>query len=169
MMSDLREHRDKGPQESKNPPSGRDPLSDDERGDLSIRVDGKQFRVDGPKVSGAEILQLVGKTPDDWCLFQRCRDGLVHVEPDDIVDISAPGIERFRTRKPIGLCIEDKTIPWCNRTITTEQIANLGGWDVSQGVIEVDADQNERTLAPGEVIKLRPGQQFGKKHCWKRG
>ena len=40
---------------------------------------------------------------------------------------------------------------------------------MSQGVIEVDKDNNERTLAPGEVIQIKPGLGFGKKHRWKRG
>lgn len=67
------------------------------------------------------------------------------------------------------LVIEGKEYPWDADTITTEQIAQLGGWDISQGVIEVDKDNNERTLAPGEVIELKPGLGFGKKHKWKRG
>lgn len=65
--------------------------------------------------------------------------------------------------------IECETIAWPADTITTEQIAELGGWDVSQGVIEVDQHNNERTLAPGEVIEIKPGHGFGKKHKWKRG
>lgn len=65
--------------------------------------------------------------------------------------------------------IEGNELPWYQDTITTEQIAQLGGWDVSQGVIEVDDDNNERTLQPGEVIQLKPGHGFGKKHKWKRG
>ena len=67
------------------------------------------------------------------------------------------------------LNIEGRDVPWDSDTITTEQIAELGGWDVSQGVIEVDKDNNERTLAPGEVIQIKPGLGFGKKHRWKRG
>ena len=54
-------------------------------------------------------------------------------------------------------------------TITTEEIAKLGGWDISQGVIEVDQHNNERTLAPDEIIQIKPGHGFGKKHKWKRG
>jgi len=65
--------------------------------------------------------------------------------------------------------IEGEEFPWDQNTITTEQIAQLGGFDISQGVIEVDQDNNERTLAPGEVIELKPGHGFGKKHRWKRG
>tara|TARA_R110000787_G_scaffold251197_1_gene356691 strand:- start:210 stop:497 length:288 start_codon:yes stop_codon:yes gene_type:complete len=60
-------------------------------------------------------------------------------------------------------------VPWNEDTITTEQIATLGGWAVSEGVIEVDQDNNERTLAPDEVIEVKPGMGFGKKHRWKRG
>jgi hypothetical protein len=60
-------------------------------------------------------------------------------------------------------------VPWDRDTITTEEIAALGGWDASQGVIEVDQNNTERTLAPGEVIEIKPGHGFGKKHRWKRG
>lgn len=67
------------------------------------------------------------------------------------------------------LSIEGKEYPWDEDAITREQIAQLGGWDISQGVIEVDKDNNERTLAPNEVVQLKPGLGFGKKHKWKRG
>lgn len=135
-----------------------------------IRVDDDRFVVHSPQLIGKEILTLVDKCPPEWCLFQRFHGGeRTVIEPDQSVDLTAPGVERFRTRKAIQLCIEDQFLPWCERTITTEQIAELGGWDPSLGVIEVDEDQNERTLQAGEVVKLRPGIEFGKKHCWKRG
>ena len=67
------------------------------------------------------------------------------------------------------LNIEGQEIPWDRDTITTEQIAELGGWELSQGVIEVDQGNNERTLSPGEIIEVKPGVGFGKKHRWKRG
>ena len=67
------------------------------------------------------------------------------------------------------LNIEGAEIPWDQDTITTGQIAELGGWDTSLGVIEVDQHNNERTLSPGEVIEIKPGLGFGKKHQWKRG
>jgi Multiubiquitin len=67
------------------------------------------------------------------------------------------------------LVIEGEEFDWNQDTITTEQIASLGGWDASQVVIEVDEDNVERTLAPGEIIEIKPGRGFGKKHRWKRG
>ena len=81
-----------------------------------------------------------------------------------------------RARKPeIGqepkffLDIEGAEKPWYESTITTEQIAALGGWDPAQGVLLIDADNNERTLAPGEVVDLKPGMGFSKKVRFKRG
>ena len=57
---------------------------------------------------------------------------------------------------------------WNQSTITTEQIAALGGW-AAEGVIEIDKDNVEHTLAVGEVIKLKSGHGFAKKVHWKRG
>jgi len=65
--------------------------------------------------------------------------------------------------------IEGKTFVWNLPTITTEEVARLGGWDPAQGVIVVDHDNNERTLAPGERVELKPGLGFGKRIRWKRG
>jgi hypothetical protein len=67
------------------------------------------------------------------------------------------------------LDIEGTLHEWENDTITTEEIIRLGGWDPSQGAIEIDKDNNERTLKPGEVIELKPGHGFSKKVRWKRG
>lgn len=67
------------------------------------------------------------------------------------------------------LVIEGKEFPWNEDTITPAQIAQLGGWDLAQGAIEIDKDNVERTLALDEVVKLQPGVGFGKKHRWKRG
>lgn len=65
--------------------------------------------------------------------------------------------------------IEGAFKPWNRETITTEEIAELGGWDPSLGVIMIDEENVEHTLKPGEVIKLRPGIGFSKKVWFKRG
>ncbi|REJ88253.1 MAG: hypothetical protein DWQ35_19940 [Planctomycetota bacterium] len=70
---------------------------------------------------------------------------------------------------PFVLNIEGTIHHWPVSTITTEQISELGGWDASLGVIQVDRDCNERTLEPGQVVELVPGLEFGKKVRWKRG
>ena len=66
--------------------------------------------------------------------------------------------------------IEGTLYPWEKDTITTEEIANLGGWDVSQGVLMIDLKTNEEiTLQPRQVIDVKPGIGFSKKHRFKRG
>ena len=66
--------------------------------------------------------------------------------------------------------IEGAYKPWDRDTITTEEVAALGGWDISEGVVLIDLeDGTERNLEPGEVIKLRPGIGFAKKIRFKRG
>ena len=67
------------------------------------------------------------------------------------------------------LDIEGALKPWDADTITTEQIARLGGWDPSLGVLLIDEDNNERELKPGEVVKLEPGLGFSKKVRFRRG
>lgn len=65
--------------------------------------------------------------------------------------------------------IEGVVHPWPRSTITFEEIVRLGGWGISQGVVEVDKDNVEHTLQPGQVIELKPGHGFSKKIRWKRG
>ena len=67
------------------------------------------------------------------------------------------------------LDVEGTLKPWDKDTITTEEVIALGGWDASQGAILIDADNNERTLQPGEVIEIKPGMGFSKKIRFKRG
>lgn len=67
------------------------------------------------------------------------------------------------------LDIEGTLKPWDKDTITTEEIIALGGWEPSQGVIVIDADNNERTLQPLETLEVKPGMGFAKKIRFKRG
>lgn len=66
--------------------------------------------------------------------------------------------------------IEGKLYPWPRDTITTSEIIELGGWSPDQGAVEVDLQtQEERTLAPDEVVQLKPGHGFAKKVKFQRG
>lgn len=65
--------------------------------------------------------------------------------------------------------VEGTEHTWPRDSITTEEIAQLGGWDPAVGVIEIDRDNNERLLEPGEVVKLRPGHGFCRRIRFKRG
>ncbi len=60
--------------------------------------------------------------------------------------------------------------PWDKDTISVPEIRELGGWDASQPVLEVNLEDNtERTLAENEIVKLKPGLGFSKKVRFQRG
>lgn len=65
--------------------------------------------------------------------------------------------------------IEGEKYEWDRETITAREVAELGGWDISKGVILIDADNNERQLDPDESVELKPGMGFAKKVSFKRG
>jgi hypothetical protein len=128
----------------------------------AILVDGERKLVESPKPTGAQILDLVGKCPESFFL-QEVRTVGAH----EVVDLRRPGVERFITI--FKLHIEGKGFPWPHPTVTMEQIAALGGWNPSEGVIQVDSDQNETTIKPGQVVTLPTDCSFGKPLHWKRG
>ncbi len=133
-------------------------------------IDGKRFEWGAKTIAGRVLKWLAGVDTVTHGVWLELRD-----EPDQLIgdeeqaSLSPAGVERFRTDPLFHVCVEDVSHPWTRSTITTEEIAVLGGWDVSQGVVEVDSDQNERTLSPEEVIELRPNVSFGKKLHFKRG
>jgi hypothetical protein len=85
------------------------------------------------------------------------------------IEMMTQAVGQSGADRPDFLNIEGKDYPWPAPTISTEQIAELGGWSVSQGVVEIDADNGEHTLSPGQVIEKKPGHGFGRKVKWKRG
>ena len=142
------------------------------RSDRSWRgvINGKRFEWGACMISGYVLKWLARVDPATHGVWLELKDEPDRLIVDDEqVSLSSAGVERFRTAFLISICIEDKFHLWSRPTITTEEIAKLGCWDISQGVIEVDSDQNERTLSPGEVIELRPDISFGKKLRFKRG
>lgn len=63
-----------------------------------IKVDNQKFVVP-EKLTGAEILQIAGKTPvQKYQLNQRMKGGVVtKVDYNQTVDFTVPGIEKFMT------------------------------------------------------------------------
>ena len=63
-----------------------------------IRIDGEKYVAQSGGMSGAEILALVGKRPDEWSLNQKLHGGKrLRIEIHDAVDLTLKGIERFET------------------------------------------------------------------------
>lgn len=64
-----------------------------------IRVDREKYVVHVDSMKGREILELANKMPfDRFQLNQKFRHGEVKkIEYEEVVDFTAPGIERFMT------------------------------------------------------------------------
>lgn len=62
-----------------------------------IRIDKQFYVVHVTELTGRQILELAGKTPEKFLLRQKTRSGVEPVRPDQIVSFVAPGIERFMT------------------------------------------------------------------------
>lgn len=64
-----------------------------------IRVDKTVIVVDGPTITGREILSKAGRVPPErYQLDQKLRDGSIKkIGLNDVVDLTTPGIERFLT------------------------------------------------------------------------
>ncbi len=65
--------------------------------------------------------------------------------------------------------IEGTMHPWESDEITPAEICELAPWPAGTEVIEVDDDNNQRTLQAGERVRLRPGLGFAKRHKFRRG
>ena len=63
-----------------------------------VRINKQTYSVNHAIVTGRELLGLAGKTPETHKIYQHePRHQAMLVEPDQQVDLPAPGIERFTT------------------------------------------------------------------------
>lgn len=64
-----------------------------------IRVDKTVIVVDGPTITGRQILEAAERVPPErYRLDQKFRGGETKkIELDTVVDLSTPGLERFMT------------------------------------------------------------------------
>jgi len=65
--------------------------------------------------------------------------------------------------------VEGRLLPWGADEISVTQLNELAGWPQGTQIIEVDDDNNQRTLQPSEVVQLKPGHGFAKRHRFQRG
>jgi hypothetical protein len=104
-----------------------------------------------------------------------------NAEPTDCVEIEVKESiiidELFENRtlvsetvlKVLEVDIEGRKHNWHKETITAAEVAQLGGWHASQGVLHIDADNCERTITELEEVKIEVGVSFAKRVRFKRG
>ncbi len=75
-------------QADKLPPKGRK---------YRYKVDELERTTDKESLTGKEILESVGKKPEQWILRQKIRGKWFTVNPNDSVDFTTAGVEKFKT------------------------------------------------------------------------
>ena len=141
---------------------------------VDVTVNGIKIKIQSP-ATGIEIKQAAIdgglRIKLDSLLELQKGDETVQIGDDQKITVEGGTsfVATVRERPEFCLDIEGTLKPWYHSTITTEQIIALGGWDPSLGALVIDADNNERTLAAGETIELKPGMGFSKKIRFKRG
>lgn len=64
-----------------------------------IRIDKEKYIVDTSEVTGNQLLEIARKIPTNrYAIYQQLRGGqTLKIEETTIVDLCAPGVERFMT------------------------------------------------------------------------
>jgi plasmid stabilization system protein ParE len=63
-----------------------------------IRIDKEYKEVTVHSMTGREILELVGKTPEKYMLSEKLRGGRIEpIKPDQVVEFHRHEVERFQT------------------------------------------------------------------------
>lgn len=65
--------------------------------------------------------------------------------------------------------VDGKEFRWPEVTITGAQIMDLAGIPLEIGLVQVFEDGTQETVAPDDVIELKPGRRFKNRPRFKRG
>jgi hypothetical protein len=92
-----------------------------------IKVNDQKYETKKPSMLGRELIELDGKHPDDFLLYQtRHKHGEIYLEPigkNEVVDFKAEGIEGFVTKpKTYHFTIGKKEYESVDRKLTVRQI-----------------------------------------------
>jgi hypothetical protein len=63
-----------------------------------IRIDKEKYVVDSSDITGKQLLELAGKPIERYIIYQQLKGGkTLKIEETMVVDLCAPGVERFMT------------------------------------------------------------------------
>lgn len=67
--------------------------------EYKIKIDKDVYEVNQKLITGSKILELAGLTSEEYDLRLKKKGGQTLIGPNDQVDLSEPGIEKFVTFK----------------------------------------------------------------------
>jgi hypothetical protein len=133
------------------------------RHELIIDVDGSNFPVQDPVVSGRQVLETAGKQPpDDFIVYWVGKDNVLQdLGLERTVHLHEHRVARFltfRSDRSYRFEIEGKREDWGAPTISEETLRKLAGVGIEYRVWLERKDQPGRLIDRGEFVDLEaPG------------
>lgn len=129
-----------------------------------IRIDDERHRANALSLTGRDLLALANKQPPDaYTIEQVTRGGERRVIcPDQKVDLTAPGVERFATRAGVTFYIDQEEEFTTTPTLTVREIlTDYAKVDATQTTL-VELRGAEQIKHPNldERITIRPCERF---------
>jgi hypothetical protein len=135
-----------------------------------IRIDREKYLVQQAALTGAELLHLADKDPDQYKVFFKCQGETTEIALDTHFSFLNPGVESFITEKiqKVTIIVEGTPHEWAEKKITYEQVVKLEvpGYNPNSGITySVTYERGPRNkpegiLAPGASVKVKDGMVF---------
>ena len=138
-----------------------------------IRIDREKYIVQQAALTGAELLKLADKDPDQYrILFKKCGGKTVEIPLDTHFSFLDPGIERFITEERIPAVVtiivngREKSVS--EQELSFEQLVNLAFETPPTGQYIVftvtyrrgPCENREGSLTEGNTVKIQNGMVF---------
>lgn len=111
----------------------------------------------------ARHIKFLARADEDQVLVLDRDDGDVVLDDNDLVDLSAAGVERFKLRKPpktVTVFYKEQAFELERRKYTTEELAAVFSVPDGYKLDLIESDGEFRELHPGEEVKIREGLEF---------
>ena len=138
----------------------------------NIRVNQDNFVIKKGTITGREILALAHENPEEYTLYQHFHHGKINeVQPNDHVDLTAPGVEHFTTKEKqveVIIIVNAREKTWTKKTISYEEVVILAFGAISPDpnvVYTVTYSRGHESkpngsLAIGQSVKVKKGMKF---------
>ncbi len=122
----------------------------------------RDLSFDDPKVTGRQIAHEAGFRPaDDAIVLQQTKDGgMEEVRLEELVDLKAPGTERFFAMtgdRTYRLMVDGLRLEWPRAQLTGWAIRKLAGRDDQFEVIQELENIPDQIIEDEEVVSLQGG------------
>jgi len=134
-----------------------------------IKIGKNKIGVQSP-ITGQEILIAANLDPSEYILKQKLNEGWINLEPEQIIDLAQPGIERFKSspKTEILIIVNGREKFISTKELSFSEIVSLAFDNPPTGenicftatYRKGNSQKPEGTLIEGDSIKIKRGMIF---------